>query len=364
MKAMKTLKCCLILLSVLPLVLAASTGCHSLGPRTVPRDRFDYSASLADSWKSMMLLNIVKTRYLDLPIFLDVGQVVSSYTLEASGNLGGSLYGSGGGGSANSLSLGGAARYSQQPTITYTPLTGDKFLEAFLNPVDPTRVFALIQSGYAADFVLQLGVESLSGLRNQPVGLASKYQADPEFFRVLGLLREVQDARAVGLRIERPTNGQPGTVFFFRSDKVPPDIQAKITEIRELLGLHAGESAFRLVASPLQGGPGELTVDTRSLWQMLIAMAIGVDVPPEHEKRKLTPPFTGAHTRESLLLHVHSGPSKPTDAYVAVPYEGQWFWLANDDWKSKRTFGSILFLFSLANTGGAPSPPTLTIPTR
>ena len=49
---------------------------------------------------------------------------------------------------------------------------------------------------------------------------------------------------------------------------------------------------------------------------------------------------------------------------MAVPYEGEWFWVANDDWQSKRTFTSILFLFTLADTGGTQQMPVLTIPTQ
>jgi hypothetical protein len=349
----------------LGLALPMLTGCKSLGARTVPRDRFDYSVALADSWKSMMLLNVIKARYLDLPIFLDVGQVVSSYTLETSGSVGGELNGPGAPSAVgNNLVLGAAARYSQQPTITYTPLTGDKFLEGFLNPVEPARVFALVQAGYAADFVLQLSVESLNGLRNQPVTVGSRYKADPEFFRVLALLREIQDARAAGLRVERPTNGQSAAIFFFRSDKVEPDVQAKIAEARELLGLAPRQSSFTLVSSPLRGGPGELAVGTRSLSQMISAMAVGVDLPPSHRERKLTPPMNETLEPDLLLLHIQSGSSKPSDPYVAVRYEGEWFWIANDDWKSKRTFSSMLFLFTLASTGGSQAAPALTIPAR
>ena len=350
--------------TVLGLILLGSSGCRSFGPRTVPRDRFDYSSALADSWKSMMLLNIVKTRYLDLPIFLDVGQVVSSYTLEASGSVGGTLNPSGAAAVGNSLTLGGAARYSQQPTITYTPLTGDKFLEGFLSPVNPVKVFSLVQSGYAADFILMLGLESLNGLRNDPVTFGSKHKADPQFFRVLSILREVQDASALGLRVEHPTNDLPATLVFFRSDKVTPEIEAKITEARELLGLAPGVSSFRLVSSPLRGGPGELSVGTRTLWQMLTALSLGVDLPPQHKQRRLAPPINESPSTESLLLHVHSGPDKPANSYVAVPYEGQWFWIANDDWKSKRTFTSILFIFTLSDTGAGQNLPTLTIPAR
>ena len=64
----------------------ALAGCASIGPRTVARDRFDYVESISDSWKRQMLLNLVKVRYADAPVFLDVTSVISSY--EFRGELG------------------------------------------------------------------------------------------------------------------------------------------------------------------------------------------------------------------------------------------------------------------------------------
>src|SRR5688572_9153481 len=93
------------------------TGCRSLGPGTVARDRFDYSGSISESWKRQTLLNIVKVRYLDPPIFVDVGQIVAGYSLETALTAGATLPENAG----NIVTLGGSARFTDRPTITYTP---------------------------------------------------------------------------------------------------------------------------------------------------------------------------------------------------------------------------------------------------
>ena len=130
-------------------------GCSAFGPTTIPRDRFDYSGALAKSWKDQILLNLVKMRYFDLPIYLEVGQIVSGYTLETTANVGGEVGNSAAG--TNFLGLGASGRYTDRPTITYSPQTGQKFLESFLTPIQPAKILSLVQAGFAADFVLQLG---------------------------------------------------------------------------------------------------------------------------------------------------------------------------------------------------------------
>jgi hypothetical protein len=203
----------------LSLILAAAIliSCTSVGPRTVEVDRFDYSTAIADSWKQQTLLNIVKIRYVDLPVFVDASSIVAGYSLQTGVSVGGVLsseravqgdYGS----------LGGQAIYTDRPTITYVPMTGEKFLRGLITPIDPKNIFFMLQSGYAADFILSLSVESLNGVRNRTAAGGPVREADPDFVRALELLRDVQLAGGFGMRVEEDQAKRSTAVLFFQRD--------------------------------------------------------------------------------------------------------------------------------------------------
>ena len=78
-------------------------------------------------------------------------------------------------------------------------------------------------------------------------------------------------------------------------------------------------------------------------------------------------PLLSKDPRPSLaapLIRVHSSPKKPADAYVSVPYQDYWFWIDNKDLPSKQIFSSLMFVLTLAETGGKAGAPVVTIPTR
>lgn len=328
----------------------------------VTRDRFDYCSAVAESWKEQTLLNIVKLRYLDLPVFLDVGQIVSGYSLETSANVGGQIS-SENAIQGNSLLLGGAARFTDRPTITYTPLTGDKFIRGLLEPIPPQSIFYMIQSGYAADFVLALSVEVMNGLRNQSFSLGRLRPADSEFIRTIELLRELQLSGAVGLRVEKATNNLPATVLFFRKENLPPEIQKQVDEVKALLGVDPNEQRVRLMYSPVRGDSGELAIQSRSMLQILVALASFIEVPEQQVKEKRVWPSMATEPAQ-WPIRVRCTKNRPEDAYARIHYRGDWFWIEDTDLKSKRAFGCIMFLFTLADTGGNAALPILTIPTQ
>ena len=343
----------------------ALTGCTHLGPQTVAVDRFDYSTAIADSWKQQTLLNIVKLRYMDLPVFVDVASVVSGYSMQTGVSVNGTLS-TKNAIQGNSFAAGGQAIYTDRPTITYVPLTGEKFLRGLITPIDPKNIFFMLQAGYPADFILGLTVEGLNGLRNRSTAGGMAREADPEFIRALELMREVQVAGAVGMRVEEDKTKGATAVLFFRRDDVPADILEKTAEIRRLLKLPADQQKFVLAYSPVRGAINELAVNSRSMLQIMGAFASYLDVPEaDLKEHRAVPAFenTAPESRQDVV-RIHSGKEKPADAFAAVHYRGHWFWVDDGDWRTKRALTAVMFFFTLAETGDPGMLPLITIPAQ
>jgi hypothetical protein len=341
----------------------ATTGCRSIGPHTVAADRFDYSTAIADSWKQQTLLNIVKLRYSDLPVFVDVSSVVAGYSLQTGISAGASFPQNGNFG-GNTATVGGSAIYTDRPTITYTPMTGQKFLRGLMTPIEPKNIFFMLQAGYPADFVLALTVESLNGVHNRSA--AAGREAEPDFIRVLQLLREVQAAGGLGMRVEENKDKTETTVMFFRRDNLTPEMTDKLGELRRLLKLPADQQQFKLVYSPVGGGEGELAVGSRSMIQIMSTMASYADVPAaDLADGRATPALQAVNTSSNTIpVEIKCSAGKPADAFAAVHYREHWFWVDDRDWRTKRAFTAIMFFFTLAETGGNEKLPLITIPAQ
>ncbi len=340
-------------------------GCSHLGPKTVAVDRFEYSSAIADSWKQQTLLNIVKLRYMDLPVFVDVASVVSGYSMQTGGSINGTLS-TRTAIQGNFLAGGGSAIYTDRPTITYVPLTGEKFLRGLMTPIDPKNIFFMLQSGYAADFILGLTVESLNGVRNRSVAVGAMREADADFTRALELMREVQAAGAVGMRVEEDKAKNSTAVLLFRRDDVPADILEKEAEIKRLLKLPAEQQKYVLAYSPVRGADNELAVNSRSLIQIMAAFATYMDVPEAHLKdhSAVPAPDDSSAKNQGNSVRIHSGKNKPATAYAAVHYREHWFWIDDGDWQTKRALTAIMFFFTLAETGENAKLPLITIPAQ
>lgn len=345
-------------------LLVTLAGCAGIGPHTVARDRFDYTTAISDSWKSQMLVNMVKMRYGDSPTFLDVASVINQYSVESQLDLRLNWADPITGAMTNSQSAGGAARYIDRPTITYSPLSGEKFARSLMTPIPPAAILSLIQANYPVDLVLRLCVHSVNGVRNRYGGAARARPADPEFYPLIEKLKRIQASGAIGLRVQKTTD-KDATLMTFRG-KVDEATGEDILAVRKLLGLDPAAQEFAVAYASVAKNDRELAILSRSVLEIIIDLASYIDVPSVHvEERRVNPTHleeTSAGSSLRPLIHVHSSREKPAETFVAVPYRDHWFWIDDRDLPSKRMFSFLMFIFTLVETGGKEGAPIVTIP--
>lgn len=341
-------------------------GCASIGPGTVPRDRVDYVRAVAESWKEQTLLNVVRMRYGDAPTFLDVSSVISSYALQGQVSGGSAL-------SSNLTSnvpynlstLGGGGFYLDRPTITYTPLTGDKFTKSLLRPIPPSAIFQLVQAGYPADLVLLVTTRALNGIFNRSSVGGSTRVADPEFYPLLDALRRLQLSGSVSLRLEKRGEDEIGHLIL-AAERSPEDKRDLEFVLRTMKVTPDKEGEITIAFGTLPRTSNELAVLSRSMVEILLEVATGIEVPGEDVSRGRTIMATrqpnAPDPRDRPFVRILSGPTPPADAFTAVRYHDTWYRIDDRDFASKRIFTFLMMFFSLAETGVAPQAPVLTIP--
>ncbi|MDD5033374.1 MAG: hypothetical protein PHE55_01335 [Methylococcaceae bacterium] len=313
-----------------------------------------------------MLLNLVKIRYGDTPIFLGVQSVISQYSLAGTINLSGGWNG-------NSLpnspwswvtNLSGNAQYRDRPTISFAPMTGERFAKSMLTPIPPTAVVSLLQAGFPARMILRLSVQSINGLQNQFGFQAKAPPPDERFYQSLDLISDLQQNNQLGMR----TTKDASSVILTIGETQDENLRGTAEALRELLGLDPSAKEFSVVYGAIRSGKDEIAMLTRSMLDVLTDLSGYIEIPSRHlaEKRAFPsqPAMNVAGRSIAPLFRIHSGPRKSDDAFVAVSYHDQWFWLDDRDIDSKLTFSFLMFMFALVETHDPVPTPAITIPTR
>ncbi|HTN71941.1 MAG TPA: hypothetical protein VMO00_12730 [Methylomirabilota bacterium] len=346
-------------------LLAGLSGCASIGPPTVARDRFDYIEAISNSWRAQTLLNMVKLRYGDAPVFLDVASVITQTgitgTVAVSGtwwqNLAQLPFTSTGGVTAQGF-------YGERPTVTYLPLSGEKFARNLMTPIPPAAILNFLQGGYPVDVVLRLTVHSINGIRSRFGAGARARDADPEFYPLVENLRDIQQSGEIGMRVQKTGDRVTTSIVFGK--KTSPAVEAERGEVRKLLGLDPQANEFNVVYGSVAANDKEIAMLTRSMLEILSDLGSYIDVPATDVEQKRTfpslPPELVNGAPVPPLMRIFSSPQEPDDAFAAVSYRQTWYWIDDKDFPSKRLFSFIMFLFTLTDTGDKQGAPIITVP--
>jgi hypothetical protein len=163
----------------------------------------------------------------------------------------------------------------------------------------------------------------------------------------------------------RKTGEQTSTLIVF-SRKPSPEIDAARAEVRDILGLDRKADEFSVVYGSVATNDREIALLTRSMLEILIDLASYIEVPAQNAAERRTFPTPAPEILNGApvapLIRILSSAQPPADAFAAVPYRNEWYWIDDKDLASKRLFSFIMFLFTLTETEGKQGAPVITIP--
>jgi hypothetical protein len=392
-------------------------GC-ALGPTALRASRTPYNEVIQHTTQEQLLLNLVRLRYREVPMFLEVGSVSAQFVFDESADIGGTLNENVPYQAINPdvLRLGGRVGYQERPTITFAPLQGEAFVNRLMSPLSLETILLLSRSGWRIDRVLRITAQGMNGLDNAGSASGPTPSRAPHykrFARVCQLLQDLQrdnllelgyEARATQLSDPVPAGAlssadmvaaaregysfraaEEGDGFVLVGTKQVPVWRispraaesAAADEALELLGLDAQRNQFELrmaaVQQPLFGTAARarsaIDISTRSLLGSLFYLSQAVAVPESHRQRGYVTATVDEHEQPfdwsqvtGDLLKVRCQATPPGDAAVAVRYRGWWFYIEDDDLTSKSTFALLGQLFALQAGGAKSVAPVLTLP--
>ena len=399
--------------AVVLLVSLAWGGC-ALGPPALRISTSQYNRAVRFTTDEQMLLNLVRLKYNESPLFLEIGSISAQFNFGAGVGASGTVFENVGPGNVPSvLGLSGSLSYSEKPTITYTPLRGADFVERLMSPLEIDTIMLLYYSGWSVERILRLTVQRINGAENATTASGPTPERAPiyeRFAEAVKNLRELQKrgwldigytsevtelsetvdaARITGADIlaaaemgYRWTKVGEEQYVLTGSERAPilrisPNALGSeyLERVVDTLRLEPGLEIYGIGQSLTSLQPASdrrfasLDIMTRSLLGTMFYLSQGVEVPGEHEDQELV---SITHDDEGGrfdwtnitgdLMRIHAQKKRPARAAVAVQYRGYWFYIDDGDQDSKSTFALLGQLFSLKAAGVPTAAPVLTLP--
>jgi len=387
--------------------LLTSPGC-SFGPKVLQKTHGQYAESVRQVEEEQLLSQIVRLRYNESFLGLDITSIAAQYELSSSAEAR-PFFLAPNPSNANvfktftsilpDLTVNGANR----PTISFAPIDDGASVRRFLTPITLDTLIFLTQTSWPASTVMRLWVERMNGVPNAIAtpGLPKPEAPDFErFLRIAELMQTLQDQEIAAVRtveqqaeiggpfpaetvspaaaVEAAKNGleyhpRPDGKswgLFRRERRLMIEVSSgaenrpELFELASLLNLVPGRKTYELSLAargspdPLKfpTPPGtELRIVPRSSAQVLLYLSNGVDVPADHFCSGLVVPATGPDGKQFDLGQITQGlftvrvcdKHRPPQAYVAVRYRDHWYYIDDCDRTTKATFALVFNLSRL-----------------
>jgi hypothetical protein len=407
----------------LALVVTALVGGCAFGPKTLEKTHGRYAASVQKVEEEQLLLQIVRLRYNESALGLDITSIAAQYELSAGAEARPFF------GTPNpagnifrtfpmilpDLNVSG----SNRPTVSMAPLDDGSSVRRFFTPITLETLVFLTQTSWPVSTIMRLWVERLNGVPNAVLASGPARSEAPDFerfLRIAELLQAIQDRELAAVRTEerlvevsglfsaeavtpaaaveaakngleyRPRDDGQAWVLVRKERRlvveVSPGVESapELVEMAGLLNLIPARRRYEIVVAG-RGTPdplkfpippsAELRVIPRSTAQVMFYLANGVEVPSEHMAAGLVVPVVGpggepfdpqSVTRGVFTVHSCRGHKPPPTAYAAVHYRGYWYYIDDRDGDTKATFALMFNLSRLDFARQHIGGPALTLP--
>ena len=349
-----------------PMLAAAMVGCHFAGPVSVKTGRAHYNTAIQQTNSQQLLLNIVRLKYRDVPFFLEVASVSTSFDVGATAGGRATLPEA----ARKTYGLDAGVSFHEKPTVTYTPLQGEQFVSQLMSPIDLNTILLLYHSGWSVERVFRVCLASVNGVKNAPSASGPTPTRVPTYeeFRKLTKLLRVLQVRGV-LEMGHGTsegNDEPLVVIRIAEEALECD---EVKELCDLLALERGRGSFPLTTEIGVRPRDRLAVVPRSLISSFFFVSQSVEVPSTDERAgRVTVTRDEDGNRFDWtevtggLMRIRSAGLPPVNAYSVVYYRGSWFYIDDSDLTSKSTFSLLMQLFALQAGDIRATGPVLTLP--
>lgn len=338
-------------------------GCTVVGPAAISSGRLAYNDAITTTDNQQMLMVLVQNRYGERGHLLTVASVTANVSVTTSAGIQ-TGFGSTSDYRGNLVPFAGSVVYEENPTISYVPVSGERYLRQLSSPITPLLLIQISRTMANPAPALSAFITTANYIYNPHFNF-SEDPEDPRFDEFINIIAAL--TRDHRLHWVESATGQDQ--FSMVIDQFEARHAAQVKQLLQLLDLPAAKPGQRQVVIPvflaLDGATvGGLGITTRSVWDLVEILSASIEVPAQDEAAGVAIPAPPPG-RVGRQLKITFSKEEPEHAYIAVPYREGWFYIDERDLVTKEYFRLLASLWTMTMSkaiGQGAAAPLLTVP--
>ncbi|MBX9866004.1 MAG: hypothetical protein K2Y14_03755 [Burkholderiales bacterium] len=330
-------------------------GCSSTQLAQVPQTRENFNQAIDVSENEQFLLNIIRMHDGRSPYFVGVDSITTQSTVRA--RVEAQLFDGAGGPTEMAgpfWNVGPTVEFTEAPTITYSPLQGSKFVSSMMMPLNSSRIVMLRSSGWGLPNILKLTVNRIGSLDNSRVSrhvVDDHNDENQDFNKFIDGVTALSAAGKIEGSITN-YNGMPA-ILMHTTDQASG---ATLSKLLHLKGNYSNIILSRHTSRDVNTPENVVDLQTRSFLGIMNYVSYGI-----HDKESDN---EAQYSTNAGQFYVLTSNIEPLNVTVKVNYKGKWYYIANNDTKSKATLVLLKLIYSLQVGDLKTNLPVVTIPVR